>query len=229
MGDYHDLYLQSNVLSLADVFESFRKLLKDTYDLDPCHYYSAPNISWDAMLKTTGISLELLSDIDMLLFCEKAIRGGLNVIGEKRFMKANNKYVPDYDRTRPSTYGLFLDVVNLYGGILTKHMPTGDFKWVNRSLSELLDEPNNSDKGYFVMVDLQKPLDLHDDHNDFPLGAEKLIIREKGLSNYQKSISRQETKTETLMETLFDKKRLCMSLISLEVLCPARFESNENQ
>ena len=162
-------------------------------------------------------------------FCEKAIRGGLNVIGEKRFMKANNKYVPDYDRTRPSTYGLFLDVVNLYGGIMTKHMPTGDFKWVNRSLSELLDEPNNSDKGYFVMVDLQYPLDLHDDHNDFPLGAEKLINREKGLSNYQKSISRQETKTETLMETLFDKKRLCMSLFSVEVLCPARFESSENQ
>ena len=133
MGDYHDLYLQSDVLLLADVFESFRKLFKDTYCSDPCHYYSTPNISWDAMLKTTGISLELLSDIDMLLFCEKAIRGVLNGIGEKRFMKANIEYVPDYDRARPSTYGLFLDVVNLYGGTMTKHMPTGDFKWVNVS------------------------------------------------------------------------------------------------
>ena len=83
MGDYHDIYLQSDVLLLADVFESFRKLFKYTYDLDPCHYYSAPNISWEAIVKTTGISLELLSDIDMLLFCEKAIRRGLNGIGEK--------------------------------------------------------------------------------------------------------------------------------------------------
>ena len=48
-------------------------------------------------------------------------------------------YVPDYDRARPSTYGLFLDVVNLYGGTMTEHMPTGDFKWVNISLSELLE------------------------------------------------------------------------------------------
>ena len=93
MGDYHDLYLQSDVLLLADVFENFRKFFKDTFDLDPCHYYSAPNFSWDAMLKTTGVNLELLSDIDMSLFWEKTIRSGLNGIGEKRFMKANNKYV----------------------------------------------------------------------------------------------------------------------------------------
>ena len=74
-GDYHDLYLKSDVVLLADVFEIFRNLFKKTYDLDPCHYYSAPNISWDAMLKTTKIELDLLSDIDMLLFYEEAIRG----------------------------------------------------------------------------------------------------------------------------------------------------------
>ena len=73
------------------------------YGLDPCHYYSAPNISWDAMLKTTKVKLDLLSDIDMLLFYEKALRGGLNGIGEKRYMKANNKYLHDFDEGKTNT------------------------------------------------------------------------------------------------------------------------------
>ena len=121
VGDYHDLYLRSDVILLAAIFESFRKLFKDIYDLDPCHYYSSPNISWDAMLKTTGVELELLSDIDMLLFCEKAVRGGLNGVGEKRYFKANNQYLQDYDEEKPSNYGLFLDIMNLYGGTMMKN------------------------------------------------------------------------------------------------------------
>ena len=88
LGDYMHLYLKSDVFLLADVFEKFRNLFLEVYGLDPCHYYSAPNISWDAMLKKTQIKLELLSDIDMLLFCEKGIRGGLNGVGEKRYLKA---------------------------------------------------------------------------------------------------------------------------------------------
>ena len=72
------------------------------------------------MLKTTKVKLDLLSDIDMLLFCERPIRGGLNGIGEKRYMKANNKYLHDFDEGKPSTYELFLDVVNLYGGTMMK-------------------------------------------------------------------------------------------------------------
>ena len=79
-GDYHDLYLKTDVLLLADVFESFRNLFKKSYELYPCHYYSAPNMIWDVMLKTTKVELELLSDVYMLLFGEKATRGGLNGI-----------------------------------------------------------------------------------------------------------------------------------------------------
>ena len=100
IGDYHDLYLKSDVLLLADVFETFRNIFKENYDLDPCHYYSAPNVSWDAMLKTTGVELELLNDIDMLLFIEKSLRGGLNGIGEKRYIKANNHYLSDFDEKK---------------------------------------------------------------------------------------------------------------------------------
>ena len=79
------------------------------------------------MLRTTELKLDLLSDIDMLLFCERAMRGGLNGIDEKRYMKAKNKYLDDFEE-KPSTYGLFLDVANLYGGTTMKKMPTGGFE-----------------------------------------------------------------------------------------------------
>ena len=79
-GDYLSLYLKTDVILLADVFEKCRRLFDQVYGLDPCHYYTAPNISWDARLKTIEVKLDLLSDIDMLLFCERAIRGGLNGI-----------------------------------------------------------------------------------------------------------------------------------------------------
>ena len=108
-GYYLMLYLKTDVILLADVFEKCRRIFDQVYGLNPCHYYSAPNISWNAMLKTTKVKLDLLSDIDMLLFCERAIRGGLNGIGEKRYMKANNEYLQYFDEEKPSTYGLFLD------------------------------------------------------------------------------------------------------------------------
>ena len=105
-GDYLLLYLKTDDNFLADVCEKSRRLFDQVYRLEPCHYYSARNISWDAMLKTTELKLDLLSDIDMLLFCERAIRGGLKGIGEKRNMKANNKYSDDFDEEKPSTYRL---------------------------------------------------------------------------------------------------------------------------
>ena len=83
-GDYLMLYLKTDVILLADVFGKCQRLFEQVYGLGTCHYYSAPNISWDAMVKRTEVQLDWLSDIDMLLFCERAIRGGLNGIVEKR-------------------------------------------------------------------------------------------------------------------------------------------------
>ena len=90
MVDYHDLYLKTDVLLLADVFEKFIKTCLDYYGLDPCHYLSSPRLSWDATLKMTGIELELISDIDIHLFIEIGVRGGISYI-PKRHSKANNK------------------------------------------------------------------------------------------------------------------------------------------
>ena len=96
MGDYHDLYLKTDVLLLAEVFEKFVNTYLEYYGLDPCHYFSSPGLSWKAMLKMTGIESELISDIDMHLFVEKGMRGGISY-SAKRYSKANNKYMQSCD------------------------------------------------------------------------------------------------------------------------------------
>ena len=92
IGDYHDLYLKIDALLLADVFENFIKMCLNYYELGPCHYFSILGLSWDAMLKMTGVELELISDINMHLFIEKGMGGGISFIA-KRHSKANNKYM----------------------------------------------------------------------------------------------------------------------------------------
>ena len=102
MGEYHDLYLKSDVLLLADVFEEFRNVCMENYSLDPAWYYTSPGLSWDALLKHSKIFLELLSDVDMLLMFEKGIRGGISMISN-RYGKANNKYMGEkYDPNESS-------------------------------------------------------------------------------------------------------------------------------
>ena len=114
MGDYHNHYLKKDVLLLADVYEKFIDTCLKYYGLDPCHYFSSPGLSWDAMLKMTGVKLEKISDIDKYLFIEKGLRGGISYIA-KRYAKANNKYMNDYDSKKPSKFITYLDMNNLYG------------------------------------------------------------------------------------------------------------------
>ena len=101
MGDYHDHYLKKNVLLLANAFEKFARMCLKFYKLDPRNYFSSLELSWDAMLKMTEIKLEQISDIDMYLFLEKGLRGGISYI-YKRFSEANNKDIKNSDPTKPS-------------------------------------------------------------------------------------------------------------------------------
>ena len=119
MGEYHDPYLKSDVLLLADVFESFGKTCLQYYKLDPCNYITSPGLSWDAMLKMTNIKLELMIDIDMFQFIEKGMHGGISHIAN-RYGKANNKYMNDYDEESPSKYVTYLDSDNLYGWAMSQ-------------------------------------------------------------------------------------------------------------
>ena len=88
LGDYHDLYVQSDTLLLADIFENFRTMRIKVYELDPAHFLSAPGLAWQACLKKTEVKLELFTDIDMLLMVDKGIRGGI-CHAIYRYAKAN--------------------------------------------------------------------------------------------------------------------------------------------
>ena len=127
--DFHDHYLKKDVLFLADVFEKFISTNLKYNGLDPCHYFSAPGLSWDAMLKRTKIELEKINDPDKYMFFEQGMRGGVSYIN-KRYSKANDKYCPDCDTTIPEKYILYLDMNNLYGCEMSQYLPYANFKWV---------------------------------------------------------------------------------------------------
>ena len=171
LRDYHNLYNQSDVLLLADVFESFRDVCLENYELDPAWYYTAPGLSWDAMLKKTDVRLELLSDPDMILMFEKCIRGGISMISN-RYGKANNPYMREaYDPEQPTKYIIYLDANNLYGWAMSKPLPTDGFEWMDEN--ELANWKNHP---CILEADLEYPRDLYDLHNDYPLAPERIEV-----------------------------------------------------
>ena len=129
MGDYHDHYLKKDVLLLTDVFEKFIDTCLNCYGLDPCHYFSSPVLSWDPLLKMTDVKSGKISDIEKYLFTEKGSRGGIYYIA-KRYAKANDKYMNDYDLEKPSTFITYLDKNNLYGWSMSEYFPYGEFNWL---------------------------------------------------------------------------------------------------
>ena len=196
LKDYLKLYNESDVLLLADVFENFRDLCIKIYGLDPAHYYTAPGLAWDACLKMTGINLELLSNLDMLLMVEKGIRGGISIISN-RYGEANNKYMKDFNKNKPSKYLMYLDANNLYGCAMSEKLPTHGFKKLtDKEIQKLY---NNQvvqvwEKTPCILeVDLEYPEKLHDLHNDYPFcpervecdnGVKKLIPNLRSKNNY---------------------------------------------
>ena len=162
---------------LADVFEKFIGTCLKYYVLDPCYYFSSPGLSWDAMLKMTDvIKLEKISDIDKYLFIEKGSRGGISYIA-KRYAKANNKYMSNYDPEKPLTFITHLHKNNLYGWSMSEYLPYGEFKWLkNVDRFDVNSINEKSDIGYTLEVDLEYPDELHELHNDYPLASENLLL-----------------------------------------------------
>ena len=162
MGDYHDLCLKRDVLLLTDVFEKCISTCLDYCGLDPCHYFSSPGLSWDGILKMTGIELELFSDIDMYLFVEKIMRGGIYYI-VKRFSKSKNKYRNSDNDKNPSKYIMYLDANNLYGWTMSQYLPYGGFKSLNQKEIDkfcINSTGENSSYRYILEVDLGYPDEL---------------------------------------------------------------------
>ena len=181
MSGYHYHYLIKDVLLLADVYEKFIDTCLKYYGLDPCHYFSSPGLSWDVMLKMTDIKLEKISVINKYLFTEKGLRGWVSHIA-KRYAKANNKYINDYDPKKPSTFISYLDMNNLYGWAMSER-----FKWLkNVDKFDVMSVNEKSPIGYLWQVDLEYPDKLHELRNDFPLAPEKLAVSSDILSKYCK-------------------------------------------
>ena len=170
MRDYLNLYLQSDVLLLADVFENFRDVCQTNYGLDPAWYYTAPGLAWDAMLKLTKIELEMIINIDMLIMFEKGVRGGISQISN-RYAKANNPYMKEYDTKIATNYIQYLDANNLYGGAMSEPLPTHDLKWMAEK-----DIENWRNTPCILEVDLKYPRHLHDLHSDYPLAPERIKV-----------------------------------------------------
>ena len=178
LGEYHDLYVQSDTLLLADVFENFRNTCLKVYELDPAYFLSLPGLAWQACLKKTNIKLELLTDYDMLLMVEEGIRGGI-CHSIHRHTKANNKCMKNYEENKESSYIQYLNVNNLYGSAMCQKLPVNGFKWVDTS--EINEEfiknyDENSDKGYIFEADAKYPRKLHDLHSDLPFLPKRMEI-----------------------------------------------------
>ena len=162
-----------DVMILADVFESFRSvsLTPGRFEIDPAHYVSAPQMAWDAMLKKTNVSLDLITDPAMYLMIESGMRGGVCMISS-RYAHANNKSMGAlYEPTKPSTYIIYLDANNLYGWAMSQYLPYGRFqweenpeRWVTFDWTSLHDTDGC---GYIVECDLEYPAELHPLHNDY--------------------------------------------------------------
>ena len=173
LGDYHDLYVQSDTLLLADVFENFRDMCLKEYEQDPAHFLLLPGLAWQACLKKTNIELELLTHYDMLLMVEEGIRGEI-WHSIHRYAKVNNKYMKNYNNNEGSSYVQYLDANNLYGWAMSKKLPVNGFKWIdnNETAGLVINEDfiknydENNDKGYILEVDVKYPKRLHNLHSD---------------------------------------------------------------
>ncbi|KAL9958234.1 hypothetical protein ACROYT_G035222 [Oculina patagonica] len=221
LGDYHDLYVKTDVTLLADVFENFRNICQEKYGLDPAHYFTSPGLSWDALLKKTGVQLELLTDSEMHLFVERGIRGGISIV-RKRYAKANNHYVEGYDPNKPKKYIMYLDANNLYGWAMSNPLPKSGFRWkrVMPTENEIMRKKEFAKTGWILEVDLEYPAELHEEHNSYPLAPEKKKISEELYSDYQKKLKdKLELKlpdSEKLVLTLEDKSNYVVHYRNLQ-------------
>jgi hypothetical protein len=241
LGELHDLYVETDTLLLADVFENYRKVIHKNYELDPVHFYTAPALSWSAGLKFTKAKLEIPLDVNMHIFFDNGLRGGISMV-VNHFAKANNPHLKEfYNPETEQSFIKFVDANNLYGFAMSQCLPTGGFKWVSlkkglhtpfpaitdgadrfRTMQEWTDDIININEedsiGYMFQVDLEYPKNLRADekHDNFPLAPESFKIEKDMLSTYQQELGDQ-------LEVKYGSEKLCLTLKDKEkYICHAR-------
>ena len=184
------------------------------YGLDAAHYYTSPGLSWDALLKKTGVELELLTDYDQHLLIERGMRGGISMVS-KRHAKANNPLVDGHI--------LYLDANNLNGWAMSQPLPTGAFRWEDdceQLTKTIANHPADDPEGFILEVDLEYPDDLHNAHNAYPLAPERMVIQKKWMSEYQHNllgVGVAPTEVEKLVPNLRNKDRYVLHYRNLQL------------
>ena len=166
----------------------------------PISYFYITRFGMKTCLKKTGISLELLTDPDMLLMFEQGIRGGITQVVH-RYARANNKYMGEnFNPKEDSRFLQYLDANNLYGWAMSQPLPAGRFRWVNIDPNEIGKLTRRTDKGYVLEADIKYPKELHDSHNDLPFMCEKMKING----------------VEKLVPNLYDKRNYVIHIRALD-------------
>ena len=198
LGEYHHLYLKTDLILLANVFEALREVCLKNYGLEPAHFYTAPGLAWKTCLKKTKIRLELLLDPDMVLMFERGIRGGITQSVHKW---ANNPYMGSkFNPNEKVNYLQYLDANDLYRWAMPQPLPTGGFKWVKVKPAEISKLAKLENEGYLLELDVKYPKELHDSGNELPFMCKKLKING----------------VKKLVPNLFDKKKYVIHIRALD-------------
>lgn len=183
LRDYCELYCSVDTLLLAEIIFQYRDVIFQDAQLDILHYLSTPQIALDFMLKLTGVKIELLTDLDKILFVERNIRGGLSFISQR---------LVEVERDEKMKEILFVDANNLYGQSMSGFLPFNNFKWMEDSQFRDTDIDwktinTQGEDGFILEVDLAYPEHLHEEHNSFPLAPQKLKVNLEMLSPYARA------------------------------------------
>lgn len=223
-SDYLQLYQNVDTVLLAEVFLVFRRTSLKYYSLDPVHYITSAQLTWDAGLKYSKVELKLLNCVDTYLWFESQMRGGISFLGT-RYVKANNPFIPDtYNPNVCNNFILPLDCNNLYGFCLSQPLPIGNFAWLTESEIEnfnILNTVSHSDVGYILEVDLYYPSSLHKKHDDFPLAVQHIPITYDMLSPYMQEMCDAFNLSSTLpckklVPNFFEKKNYITHYLNLK-------------
>lgn len=230
-GEYHDLYLETDVLLLADVFMNYTIMCLEDDGLDPSHYVSAPGMFNDSLYKSSGAELKLMTDMDEYLTVENGIRGGMTMVSQ-RYAKANNPQCPDYEFSKLNSWILYEDMNALYSGAMTQYMPTEILgKVAPEKIPDIKSITPDAKIGYTLEVDLEVPVHLHDFFADYPLAPEKQIVPENWLSLYNERLVNDKevgngkyVSGEKLVQTLFPKKNYVIHYRALQTYMKFRMK-----
>ncbi|CAG8589640.1 839_t:CDS:1 [Acaulospora morrowiae] len=222
--EYHDLYLETDVLLLADVFMNYTIICLQDDGLDSFHYVSVPGMFNDSLYKSSGVKIQLISDMDKYLTVENGIRGGMTIVSH-RYVKANNEKCPDYNSSKTKSWIIYEDMSALYSGAMTQYLPTKILDKVTpEEIPVIQSIASDAEIGYMLETDIEALINLHNFFADYPLAPEKQIIPENWLSLYNERLVRDKefrrgkyVSGEKLLQTFLPKKNYVVHYQALQL------------